>query len=497
MDASTLLDGLLLALRPENFGWLLLGFVSGIVVGAIPGLIESTFLAIVLPFTIYLDVWPAIFFITGGYVASEAAGSYPAILLNMPGTPGTTPTAFEGHQLALKGHSGEAIGISVASSAIGTFLGAVVFLVCGPLVGSIANGMGSPEIFMLGVFGLSAVASFTGTDVVKGIASVLLGLLVATTGLDLYEGVPRAHFGLLELYDSLPLLPVLLGLFGMSEVLRLAARPKLDTIAAQPPSGIRGPLRGVRMALMHPVTIVRSAAIGLLIGIVPGAGGSAASVISYGQARQWSRHPERFGKGSVEGLVATDTANNAVVPGALLPTFTLGIPGSPVAVVALAALMLQGIRPGPGFYTHYATEAAAIGWALFLCVGIILLVCLPLASVIARVVSVPLKVLLPVIFVLCIIGIFTSRQFLFDVHVMAVFGVLGFYVKRLGYSPVGLLLALILGRTLEENFFRSLMIGGPEIFFQKPMALGLLVLSVMTIVLPHVFGKRIRRKGGA
>ncbi|WP_108661809.1 tripartite tricarboxylate transporter permease [Acuticoccus kandeliae] len=497
MDPAVLLDSLQLALRPENIGWLLLGFTSGIIVGAIPGLIESTFLAIVLPFTIYLDVWPAIFFITGGYVASEASGSYPAILLNMPGTPGTTATAFEGHPMALRGQSGEAIGISVAASAIGTGLGALVFMFLGPMIGGLANKFGSPEVFMLGVFGLSAVASFTGRDVVKGVASVLLGLLIATTGLDLYEGVPRAHFGLLELYDSLPLLPVLLGLFGFSEILSLASRAHLKTIAAHPPSGLAGPLRGIRMALTYPVTIVRSAIIGLLIGIVPGAGGSAASVISYGQARQWSRHPEQFGKGSVEGLLATDTANNSVVPGALLPTFTLGIPGSPVAVVALAALMLQGIRPGPGFYTNYGTEAAAIGWGLLFCVLLLLLICLPLASVIARVVSVSLKVLLPIIFLMCIVGIFTSRQFLFDVHVMAVFGVLGFYIKKLGYSPVALLLALILGRTLEENFFRSMMIGGPEIFLQKPIALALLALAVATIVLPLLAGRLLRREAQA
>lgn len=495
LEAATFAEALALALRPENLMWLLIGFGSGIVVGAIPGLVESTFLAIVLPFTIYLDVWSSLFFMVGGYVASEAAGSYPAIVLNMPGTPGTTLTAIEGHRLALKGQAGEAIGVSVLASAVGTAAGALVFLFLGPVAGAFSRSFGSPEVFMLGVFGLSAVASFTGASPVKGIVSVLLGLLIASTGIDLVHGEPRAHFGILELYDALPLLPVLLGLFGFSEVLLLASKGSGAALTAAAPRGLAGPLRGLGIGLRHPMALARSTAIGLVIGIVPGAGGSAAAAISYGQARQWSRWPAEFGAGSYEGLVSTDAANNAVVPGALLPTFIIGVPGSPVAVIVLAALMMQGIRPGPGFYDAHAVHAAAIGVSLLVCAGLLLIVCVPLAGVISRVVAVPLRLLLPIVLVACVAGIFTSRRYLIDVQIMAVFGVLGFFVKRNGYSPVALLLALILGRMLEENLFRSLMVGGPMIFLEKPIAATLLALSVASIVLPPLLAAYRRAEG--
>ncbi len=483
-NPESLLLGLELAFSWESLLWLALGFTSGLLVGAIPGLVESTFLAVMLPFTIYMDVWTAIFFMTGGYVASEAAGSYPAILLNMPGTPSASATTFEGYALTKKGLPGQAIGVSVTSSAIGTFFGALLFMFLGPLFGKFAFNFNSPEMFMLAVFGLTAVASLTGADPVKGLISALLGLLIATTGLDLFNALPRATFGFLEIYDSIPLLPALLGLFGFSEILVLCNRPSIIGGQGIVYKGLSAPLEGVRIALGYPFVILRSTIIGLLVGIIPGAGGTAANVISYGQAKQWSRHPEKFGKGTFEGLVATDTSNNAVIPGALIPTLTLGIPGSPTTVVFLAALMLQGIRPGPGFYESYATQAYSIGFGLMICSVLVMVVGLPLAGTFARVAFVPTRILVPLISVACIIGVFSSRQYLIDIQIMVLFGVLGFIVKRYGYSPVALLLGLILGSLLEDNFYRSLMVGGPEIFFTKPIALGLMLLSVLSLALP-------------
>ncbi len=483
-NPESLLLGLDLVTSWENLLWLALGFTTGLIVGAIPGLVESTFLAVMLPFTIYMDVWSAVFFMTGGYVASEAAGSYPAILLNMPGTPGASATTFEGYALTKKGFPGQAVGVSVTSSAIGTLCGALLFMFLGPLFGKFAFNFNSPEMFMLAVFGLTAVASLTGDDSIKGLLSALLGLLIATTGLDLFNALPRATFGFLEVYDSIPLLPALLGLFGFSEILVLANRPSIITSQGITYKGLRAPLEGVRIALAHPFVILRSTLIGLLVGIIPGAGGTAANVISYGQAKQWSKQPEKFGTGTYEGLVATDTSNNAVVPGALIPTLTLGIPGSPTTVVFLAALMLQGIRPGPGFYEAHATQAYAIGWGLIMCSVLVMAVGLPLAGTFARIAFVPTRILVPLISVACIIGVFSARQYLIDIQIMVLFGVLGFIVKRYGYSPVALLLGLILGNLLEDNFYRSIMVGGPEIFFTKPIALSLMFLSVLSLALP-------------
>lgn len=485
-DTDAVVQGLELLFTWRNVIFLLIGFTSGMLVGAIPGLVESTYLAIMLPFTVYMDVWTAIFFMTGAYVGAEAAGSYPAILMNMPGTPGTSATTFEGYALTKKGLPGQAIGVSVASSAFGTFIGALMFMGLGPIFAMFALNFGSPEMFMLAVFGMTAVASLTGKSVLKGLISAVLGLLIATTGLDLFNALPRAHFGIMEVYDSIPVLPALLGLFGFSEILVLANKDTISTGATAGYRGLKAPLEGARKALTYPFVMARSAIIGMIVGIIPGAGATPANVISYGQARQWSREPEKFGTGTYEGLVATDVSNNAVVPGALIPTLTLGIPGSGTAVIMMAALMLQGIRPGPGFYEEYAVQAYAIGWSLTLCAVFIMFICLPLAGNFARVAYMPLRILIPLICMACVIGVFSARQFLVDLGIMVIFGLLGFIIRRYGYSPVALLLALILGKLMEDNFFRSLLVGDWYIFFIKPISLTLFVLSILSLMLPYL-----------
>ena len=485
-DTDAVVQGLELLFTWRNVIFLLIGFTSGMLVGAIPGLVESTYLAIMLPFTVYMDVWTAIFFMTGAYVGAEAAGSYPAILMNMPGTPGTSATTFEGYALTKKGLPGQAIGVSVASSAFGTFIGALMFMGLGPIFAMFALNFGSPEMFMLAVFGMTAVASLTGKSVLKGLISAVLGLLIATTGLDLFNALPRAHFGIMEVYDSIPVLPALLGLFGFSEILVLANKDTISTGATAGYRGLKAPLEGARKALTYPFVMARSAIIGMIVGIIPGAGATPANVISYGQARQWSREPEKFGTGTYEGLVATDVSNNAVVPGALIPTLPLGIPGSGTAVIMMAALMLQGIRPGPGFYEEYAVQAYAIGWSLTLCAVFIMIICLPLAGNFARVAYMPLRILIPLICMACVIGVFSARQFLVDLGIMVIFGLLGFIIRRYGYSPVALLLALILGKLMEDNFFRSLLVGDWYIFFVKPISLTLFVLSILSLMLPYL-----------
>ena len=485
-DTDAVVQGLELLFTWRNVIFLLIGFTSGMLVGAIPGLVESTYLAIMLPFTVYMDVWTAIFFMTGAYVGAEAAGSYPAILMNMPGTPGTSATTFEGYALTKTGLPGQAIGVSVASSAFGTFIGALMFMGLGPIFAMFALNFGSPEMFMLAVFGMTAVASLTGKSVLKGLISAVLGLLIATTGLDLFNALPRAHFGIMEVYDSIPVLPALLGLFGFSEILVLANKDTISTGATAGYRGLKAPLEGARKALTYPFVMARSAIIGMIVGIIPGAGATPANVISYGQARQWSREPEKFGTGTYEGLVATDVSNNAVVPGALIPTLTLGIPGSGTAVIMMAALMLQGIRPGPGFYEEYAVQAYAIGWSLTLCAVFIMFICLPLAGNFARVAYMPLRILIPLICMACVIGVFSARQFLVDLGIMVIFGLLGFIIRRYGYSPVALLLALILGKLMEDNFFRSLLVGDWYIFFVKPISLTLFVLSILSLMLPYL-----------
>lgn len=423
-DTAVIGQGLLLLMTWENIGWLMIGFMAGIVVGAIPGMTESTFLAVALPFTVYMNVWTAVFFMTGAYVAGEVAGAYPAILMNMPGTPGASATTFEGYALTKKGYPGQAIGVSVASSAAGTALGAIAFMFLGPLFGAFALNFGSPEMFMLGVFGLTAVASLTGDNPIKGLISAALGLLIATTGVDLTNGMPRAHFGFIELYETIPLLPALLGLFGFSELLTLIGRHRIASAGIASYRGLGPPIEGTRIAMRYPGVIAQATVTGMIVGIVPGTGATVASVLSYSQAKQWSKSPQEFGKGTYEGVVATEAANNSVIPGALIPTLTLGVPGSGTTAIFLAAMMLQGIRPGPGFYDNHAAEAYAIGWALMFCSVMTIVFCLPTAGSLARVAYVPTRILVPILAIFCITGVFSSRQFLIDIGIMVVFGLL-------------------------------------------------------------------------
>lgn len=482
-DYGPVLQGLMVLLQPENMAWLVLGFVSGVIVGAIPGLSEGTYLAVMLPFTLYMDIWTALFFMTGVYMGSEAGGEFPSILLNMPGTVGTVASTFEGYPLTLKGFGGQAIGCSVTSSTIGGVLGALGYMVIGPLLGAFALKFTSPEMFMVSVFGLTAVGSVTGTSILKGLLSGLMGLLISTTGTDFLVGIPRATFGILELYDKVPLLPALIGLFGFAELIRLSGREFVVSRDVVKYHWWRAPVEGLRIAIGYPFVQLRSFLIGLIIGIIPGTGAATSTVVSYGQARQWSKQPELFGTGIYEGLIATDSANNATVGGAIIPTMTLGIPGSGTTTIFLAAMMLQGLRPGPGFWERYPVEAYAVGWSIMLS-AILCLTLLPLAAYFVRVAFIPTRILIPVVAVFCIVGVYTSRYYPVDIGIMVVFSLMSLAMKRYGYSPPAMLLGLILGPMAEENFFRSLSLGGWWIFVQKPVSLALLLCAVASAMLP-------------
>jgi putative tricarboxylic transport membrane protein len=482
-DYGPVLQGLMLLLQPENIAWLTLGFFSGVLVWAIPGLNEGTYLAVMLPFTLYMDLWTALFFMTGAYMGAEAGGEYPSILLNMPGTVGTVATTFEGYPLTQKGFPGQAIGCSVTSSTIGGVCGAIGYMVIGPILGAFALKFTSPEMFMVSIFGLTAVASVTGASIVKGLISGLMGLLISTTGTDFLVGIPRATFGILELYDKIPLLPALMGLFGFAELIRLSGREFIISKEVVKYHWLKAPLEGLRIAIGYPFVLMRSFIVGLVIGIIPGTGAATSTVVSYGQARQWSKHPELFGTGTYEGLIATDAANNASVGGAIIPTLTLGIPGSGTTVIFLAAIMLQGLRPGPEFWAKYSLEAYAIGWGVMVS-ALMCLMLLPLAAYFVRVAFVPTRILIPIVAVFCIVGVYTSRYYPIDIGLMVVFSLLSLAMKKYGYSPPALLLGLILGPMAEENFFRSLALGGPWIFFMKPISLALLLCSIVSAATP-------------
>ena len=491
-SGDVILSGLVLLLQPEHLVWLPLGMLAGLLVGSIPGFNDTNFLAMVLPFTVYLGPMNAVVFMMACFCASQAAGSFPAILLNIPGTPSNAPTCLEGFKMTRRGKAAYGLGLSVGASTVGGVLSATIALVITPVVGVYALNFGPAELFMMALFGMTAVGSLTGKSITKGLFSSALGLFVACVGTEFQEGYTRASFGFFELYEGFPLIPVLLGVFGFSELFTLVTEKSLVAEGAEKIRGYKPIIEGVKASLRYKANMIRSGLIGVLIGLIPGTGAAIATWVSYGQAKQWSKTPDKFGTGHDEGLIAADACNNGVPGGALIPTVTLGIPGSGTTLVIMAALMINGVTPGPSFFGEHAVEAYAI---LFSLVGANIFL-LPIGIVVARLASnvtaVPNKYLVPIIALFCLVGAFAWRQLMFDMYLVVLFGVLGALLNRYGYSVPAFLLALLLGPLAESNFFWAVEIGGID-SFMRPIALVILCATIGVLVLPMLLQKMVVR----
>jgi len=492
-SGDVLNGALTLLFQPKVLAWLALGVIAGFIVGAIPGFNDTNFLAMVLPFTVYIGPMEALIFMMAVYCGSQAAGSIPAILVNIPGTPSNAPTTLEGFALTRQGKAGEALGCSLFVSTVGGFASALVCLLLGPIIGTYALTFGPAEICVMAIFGMSAVGSLTGGSIVKGVTSSLLGLLLATIGTEMELGRMRSTFGFYELAEGFPLIPLLLGAFGFSEVLLLVRE---EYVISNPSvfrfKGYSSLFQGMKESLRFKWTMLWSAVIGITIGMVPGVGAGVATWISYGQAKAWSKTPEKFGTGHYEGLVATDTCNNAVTGGALIPTMTLGIPGSGTTVVIMAALMINGIQPGPSFFMNFEREAYAIFFSLFVSNALMFLVGLAVMRVLPFVAYVPTRLLTPIMGLFCLVGGLAWRGFVFDMGLVFLFGLLGLVMKRTGYSTPALVLALILGPIAEKNLVWSLKIGGWGIFL-RPISLSILLATAVSLFLPIIIRRLAKR----
>ena len=349
-------------------------------------------------------------------------------------------------------------------------------------------------MFAVVVFGFSVISSLAGERLYKGLLAVALGFLVSLIGADSIQGYPRATFGIPELYDGLPLIPVLLGLFGFSEMLFLVRERSVAGASATRARGFSEILAGLREALRYPLVLLRSSVIGTVIGIIPGTGATIASFVAYGQAKRWSKQPERFGKGCPEGLVATDSANNACVGGAMIPTLTLGLPGSSSTLMMLAALVLHGVRPGPRFFMEFQKDAYTILFSLIIANFLIFLVGLPIARYFQAVTTVSSKILVPVVTVLLFMGAYAWRFTAFDLLLLIVFGLLGAAMRLYGYPVAAFLVAVVLGPMAESNFLRAFRIGGYGIFFKSWISQVLLLLALVSLVIP-MLSQVLKRQG--
>ena len=476
--------GLLFTL--ENILWINIGVFVGSVFAAIPGLSVILCVILFLPVTYTMTAIPGMMFLLGIYCAGGYGGSVSAILINTPGTPHAAATMLDGHPLSRQGRTKAALKIALYASTFGGVFSALMLLFLGPQVAKIAAQLGTAEYFMVCVFGLTIIAGVSGKSIIRGLVSACLGLLISCVGTDPMTSYDRFTFGIPRLYLGLDLAVCLIGLFALVEILAKAEKKlgelRLDTAKMHDDGKIT---RQEFKRMIRPVLM--SSLIGVMVGIVPGTGASEASWFSYNTAKNLSKHPEEFGHGSVEGIAAAESANNAVTGATLIPLLTLGIPGDGTVAIMLSALMINGLNPGLSLFTTDGDIMYAIMLGLILVNLFMLIQGKFLTTLFAKVVSIPQEILTPIIVIFCFAGAYSVNENYFDVAVALVFGALAWLLRKLDLPPVPILLGLVLGRMTETNFRRALLIsnGDPSIFFQSiycKIFLALIIIAVAAIV---------------
>lgn len=484
--------------------WLLVGLLIGFVAGAIPGVGAANAAAIVLPFAIGLPTESSLILIGGLYAGTLFAASIPAILVNAPGEAGSAATALDGYPMAMSGKAERAIGLARMASAAGGLISAILVLsVIGPL-GDIALQFGAREIFVVALLGLAVISVVIGDSIRKGLIAALVGLLIASMSANPMTGQPRFTMGFMELFGEVPFVPAVIGIFGVAQMFVIASQRRLASAPlasagrtdggplAQFGAAVREAGGGVAATLRYPVTIVRSALLGLGIGVIPGMGTASANFISYGVAKQFSKEPEKYGKGAPDGIVASESCDNGVASGTLIPTLTLGIPGSSTAAIILAALYLHGLRPGPQLMESNPTLVYALVWAAIIGSLLILPLGIVLAAPLAQVTRVQPPYLVPAVLLCCIVGTYSYRNSVFDVGLLMVFGVLGFVMRRRNYPIVPLVLGLVLGPIAEENFLRALQLGNNELGYFLDSGIAKVLWGALIVLILLTVGKTVR-----
>ena len=465
---------------PLVIGLIVGGTLVGVIIGALPGLSSSMGVALLLPFSLYLEPIPAIALLSALYCAGTFGGSITAILINAPGAPPAVATAFDGYPMAVKGEAGRALGIAAVSSVSGGILSVLVLLRAAPLLARVAYSFGPPEYFALGVFALSMLASISGEAPLKNLIGGCLGLLIATVGIDLTTGVERFTFGVPELYEGIQFIPVLIGLFAVTELLSQAQELGRERIAVA--------LSALKLPTLDDFrrikgTILRSSGIGIFVGVLPAEGSTMAAMIGYNEAKRWSETPEKFGEGTIEGVAGPEAANNAATGGAMVPTLALGIPGSATAAVILGGLQVQGLRPGPYLFEEQPGLLYGIFFAMLIANILFLFIGLLGAKVFARISLVPRTFLWPTVFALCFVGAYGLNQSIVDVWIMIISGLVGFVLKRNGFGPAPIIMGIVLGGLVETSLAQSMIIFDQQWtgFFTRPIALAFFALAMISL----------------
>lgn len=472
-----------------NVALIVVGVTVGIVVGIIPGLSAAMAVALLIPFTYGLAPMMGMSLLVAVYVGGISGGCITAILLRMPGTPSSVATVLDGYPMAEKGRAGRALGVAVVSSMVGTLISAVILIFAAPIAASFAVKFYFPEFAAVCIFGLTAVAALSANSLTRGVFSAVMGLLVATFGISESDGLPRFTFGQEALLGGISLLPALIGLYAISQImLEMGRRSTSDLSAVE----VRDKVLPERKDISeNAVNFVRSGLLGTFIGVIPAMGGGPAALISYAQAKNASRKKAEFGKGTPAGVIASETANNATIGGALIIMLTLGIPGDPVSAILIGGLMIHGLQPGPQLFSHNPEVIYGIYLSLILSSFVMAALLMSAARQLARVATVPGHYLHPALLALASVGVFALNSNLFDVYVMFAFGVLGYIFERYGFPLAPMVLGLVLGSILESNFRKMVGASGDATpLFTQPIALTFIVLAIGFVAYSVVSARR-------
>lgn len=484
---------------PWNIVLMIAGLTGGIIVGALPGLTATMGVALMVPATFAMNATSGLIMLGAIYIGAIYGGSNSACLICTPGTPSSVATTFDGWPMCQQGRADVGLYTSLISSAFGGIVGTVVLLFLAAPLARFALRFGGPENFWLCLFGLSTIAVMSTDNMVKGLLSGAFGILIATIGIDPNAGVPRFTFGYYPLVQGIEVIPAMIGLFSFSQVLYLVGSHK-PFIASYNPT--KGAFTKVARDLVGTckVLLMRSSIIGALVGMLPGAGGEIASIIAYNESKRWDKNPEKYGTGSIEGLASSESANNAVIGGSLIPMLTLGIPGSAVAAIILGALLAKGIQPGFKVFTNTGDLAYTFIMSQFAVCLLMLPVGYLLAKVMAKLLSIRLTFVAIGIVMLSVVGSYAIRNNMLDVWIVLIFGVIGYFATRVGLDTGSMALGIILGPMIEENlgkcFHLSKALDGSilDVFLSSNIAITLIVLTLLSFLTPFMLNKRKKQQ---
>lgn len=484
---DSLFQALPVVLGGESLLSMLVGTLAGILIGALPGLNPVMAIALMLPLTYGFDPLVALGLVAGIYNGSMYGGAIPAILLRIPGTPSAIATTFDGYPMTRKGQAALALKTACWSSAVGGVISALALMTLAPLLAKVTLAFGPAEYFWVAVFGLASIAVLVGRDVVKGALCALLGIIIGLVGIDMLSGEERYTFGSLYLSGGFDLIVILIGLYAIPPVIEMAE--SRQAVAKVSGDTFRVARHTHRLGLVaeHWRTWLRSSVIGVCVGILPGAGGNLASILSYNEAKRRAKSPETFGEGNPVGVAAAESGNSADNAASMIPSLTLGIPGNLIAALVLGALMIHGLQPGPQLFTHSGDVVFGFMWQLLLTALLLFLLGGLLATrLFAQVLRMPSPLLVPITIVLMAVGVYTVNGNVVDLYVMLGFGLLGYVLNRLEYPLAPVVLGVLLGPMAEQNLRLSLLISQNDwlVLFSRPISQAIIALLLVVLISP-------------